>query len=126
MRSAVSLDADAQYLLSLKIMHRDVKPSNILLNTSGQVKLCDFGTTLWRTPPDAAGVSAQLDQSITKTYIGTCAYMAPERIMGQPYTSSSEVTVACCAARLFLRHPFRKIVLSCTHSTGVEPGHHRC
>lgn len=42
----------------------DVKPSNILVNTMGHVKLCDFG------------VSVQLIDSIAKTFIGTNAYMA--------------------------------------------------
>ncbi|RMB94210.1 hypothetical protein DUI87_29016 [Hirundo rustica rustica] len=55
------------YLWSLKILHRDVKPSNMLVNTRGQVKLCDFG------------VSTQLVNSIAKTYVGTNAYMAVKK-----------------------------------------------
>jgi len=46
------------YLWTNKIIHRDVKPSNMLINTSGQVKLCDFG------------ISKQLVHSIAKTYTG--------------------------------------------------------
>ncbi|KAJ7072189.1 kinase-like protein [Mycena amicta] len=55
---------------NLQIMHRDVKPTNVLINRKGQIKLCDFG------------VSGQLDNSIAKTNIGCQTYFAPERIQG--------------------------------------------
>ncbi|SCV05785.1 LANO_0H15126g1_1 [Lachancea nothofagi CBS 11611] len=67
------------YLQERKIIHRDIKPQNILLNQMGQVKLCDFG------------VSGEAVNSLATTFTGTSFYMAPERIQGQPYSVTSDV-----------------------------------
>ncbi|XP_045155652.1 dual specificity mitogen-activated protein kinase kinase 6 isoform X1 [Echinops telfairi] len=67
---AVSIVKALEHLHSkLSVIHRDVKPSNVLINALGQVKMCDFG------------ISGYLVDSVAKTIDAGCKpYMAPERI----------------------------------------------
>jgi len=67
---AYSVVSALHYLhTQLKVIHRDVKPSNILISRSGKVKMCDFG------------ISGYLVDSVAKTVDAGCKpYMAPERI----------------------------------------------
>jgi serine/threonine protein kinase len=58
------------------VLHRDVKPPNILFTAEGQVKLTDFGVAALR---DAAGAAAP-----GLTTPGTPPYMAPELLLGDP------------------------------------------
>ncbi len=68
------------------VLHRDIKPQNILLTADGQVKLTDFGIAAFR---EAAG--AQVPGHTTP---GTPPYMAPELLFGEPADARTDVFAA--------------------------------
>jgi hypothetical protein len=64
------------------LVHRDIKPGNLLVGPSGQVKITDFGIA-------HAAWSAPITQ--TGALVGTPAYLAPERVVGGPATPASDL-----------------------------------
>ena len=66
-----------EYLHNLKIVYRDIKPENIMVDENGYLKMIDMGTAKILVPK--YGVSR------TFTIIGTPHYMAPEIINGKGY-----------------------------------------
>ena len=63
------------------IVHRDVKPANMLLDERGRLALADFGIA-------RLGLEDQITQ--TGQVLGTAAYIAPEQAMGEPSTPASD------------------------------------
>jgi serine/threonine protein kinase len=61
-----------EYLHKKNVIHRDLKPENLLLDKTGNIKLCDFGWSI-------------ADGGDRKTMCGTPEYMAPEIVQKKPY-----------------------------------------
>lgn len=77
------LAAGLHALHSAGMLHRDVKPSNVLVNREGRVVLLDFGLVTEMGRDDVA-------QTITGKIVGTPAYMSPEQAMGNPVGPASD------------------------------------
>jgi serine/threonine-protein kinase len=64
------------------VVHRDVKPGNLLVNTDGVVKLADFGI---------AKAAEQSDITKVGSVLGTAAYLSPEQARGEPAGPASDL-----------------------------------
>jgi serine/threonine-protein kinase len=82
------LDA-VQYAHGKLVLHRDLKPQNILVTPAGEVKLLDFGIAKILSAPDAMPGATELTQATGRRL--TPAYASPEQLRGEPLGTASDI-----------------------------------
>lgn len=81
------------------IVHRDIKPGNLMLDAEGSVKIGDFGIAQFVDDPSTALTTAG-------QIVGTSLYLAPERALGRTADSASDMySLGCVIYQLLVGHP---------------------
>nr|BFE66856.1 Stk1 family PASTA domain-containing Ser/Thr kinase [Actinoplanes digitatis] len=102
-RRALEMTADICAALEFShrhgIIHRDIKPGNVMITQNGQVKVMDFGIA-------RALASGATTMTQTSAVIGTAQYLSPEQARGESVDARSDVYAAGCVLfELMVGHP---------------------
>ncbi len=88
-RIALQIAGALEFAHARRVLHRDIKPDNILITRSG-AKLLDFGLAKLMAG-SSQDMASTLDATLDGTLLGTAAYMSPEQAQGRAVNERSEV-----------------------------------
>jgi TolB-like protein/Flp pilus assembly protein TadD len=74
------------------VVHRDLKPGNVMITPTGEVKLLDFGLSLLLKPASETALTETI--SLVPNAVGTLTYMAPEQLRGEHLDSRCDIYAA--------------------------------
>ena len=120
MRIFITICQAVAYAHSRGVLHRDLKPENIIIGKYGEVLILDWGLAKYIHTPHIEeeqkhsypSISTPRNSSITRLgkVVGTVAYMAPERALGQPATIQTDIYAlgVILYQLLTLKPPFKR------------------
>jgi serine/threonine protein kinase/Tfp pilus assembly protein PilF len=75
------------------VIHRDIKPQNVIITPRGQLKILDFGLAKFSAQMHPAAADAETNARLTKTghVVGTPGYMSPEQLQGEQIDGRSDI-----------------------------------
>ena len=93
-----------------RVVHRDVKPANLFLTTTGIIKILDFGLARIRAASSQHAEETTAEVTGPGLVLGTVSYMSPEQARGEPLDARSDIFSlgAVLYEMLCGRHPFRR------------------
>lgn len=99
-----------KYIHSANVLHRDLKPGNLLVNADCELKICDFGLARGYTPGAGTATGGKGNQGFMTEYVATRWYRAPEIMLSfANYSTAIDVwSVGCILAELLGGKPIYK------------------
>jgi formylglycine-generating enzyme required for sulfatase activity len=101
------------YAHSMGVIHRDIKPLNLMIGEFGEVLVMDWGLARDMTAPELSGAALDVPEQPSLTQdgdvLGTPGYMAPEQLRGEPLDPSADVYALGVTLRYLLTGRHREV-----------------